>query len=270
MIPRSYRLVVSFSMLTGMAVALAHGGEPSLSAAPGPASPVVVELFTSEGCSSCPPADAFLAQLSEPGTSESIEVIALEEHVDYWNDLGWSDPFSSREWTNRQYMYAGPLGNGNPYTPQMVVDGSVEVGGNRREQAWKSISLAAQRAKTAVSLSDGTSEKRGAEEFAINVGKLADAGKNGTAEVWLAITESGLHSAVTGGENVGQELRHAAIVRSMRKIGEAKGGGDVSFSGNATIPLRSEWKREKLRAVVFVQEKKSLKIVAAAQISLRP
>jgi len=270
MISGSYRLLVAFPVLTGMALALVQGGEPHLSAAPGPPSPVVVELFTSEGCSSCPPADTFLAQLSEQGTAATIEVIALEEHVDYWNELGWSDPFSSREWTNRQYMYAGPLGNGNPYTPQMVVDGSVEVGGNRREQAWKSISDAAQRAKTAVSVSEGTSEKRGAEGFTISVGKLADDGKSGTAEVWLAITESGLHSAVTGGENAGHELRHAAIVRAMRKIGEAKGGGDVSFSGNATLALRSEWKREKLHAVVFVQEKKSLKIVGAAQISLRP
>jgi hypothetical protein len=86
--------------------------------------PVVVELFTSEGCSSCPPADALLARLAEEHLTGNAQVIALEEHVDYWNDLGWTDPFSSKDWTLRQYVYAGILRNGNPYTPQMVVDGT--------------------------------------------------------------------------------------------------------------------------------------------------
>jgi hypothetical protein len=236
---------------------------------PDSTSPVVVELFTSEGCSSCPPADALLAKLSERSSSLKVEVIALEEHVDYWDDLGWRDPFSSREWTERQYAYAKPLGNGNPYTPQMVVDGSAEFVGSRAEVALKSISEATQHPKIPVALSQAPSGKPGAENFSVTVGKLADSSKNGDAVVWLAITESGLHSAVTGGENVGHDLHHAAIVRSMRKIGEAKGSGDLSFSGEATIPLHSEWKRENLKCVAFVQEKKTLKIIGAAQIALR-
>src|SRR5256886_16910060 len=80
---------------------------------------VVVELFTSEGCSSCPPADTLLAQLAEERLAGNIELIALEEHVDYWNDLGWTDPFSSRDWTLRQYLYSQALGSGSPYTPEM-------------------------------------------------------------------------------------------------------------------------------------------------------
>ena len=151
----------------------------------------------------------------------------------------------------------------------MVVDGSVEFTGNRTQQALKSISEAAQRQKIAVSLSQGSSGKPGKEEFAVSVGKLPDADKNLTAEVWLAITESGLHSAVTAGENAGHDLQHAAIVRSMRKIGEAKGAGETSFSTQVTVPLGAQWKRANLRAVVFVQEKKTLRIVGAAQLPLR-
>jgi hypothetical protein len=233
-------------------------------------SPVVVELFTSEGCSSCPPADALLAKLSEQGAVGNAQVVALEEHVDYWDELGWKDPFSSHDWTVRQSAYGSVLGNGNPYTPQMVVDGSVEFSGGRAQQALKSIAEAATRAKATVSLSQGISSKPGTESFSVQVGKFVSTAKGGAAEVWLAITEAGLHSSVTRGENAGHELRHAAIVRSMRKIGEAKPNPDISFARNATVPLRGEWKRENLKAVAFVQEKNSLRILGAAEISLRP
>jgi len=243
---------------------------PARSAANSPDAPppVVVELFTSEGCSSCPPADALLAKLAQQSFTDNVPVVALEEHVDYWNDLGWTDPYSSREWTERQEVYAGVLRNGNPYTPQMVVDGTAEFVGSRGQQALKSIAEAAQRPKATVSVMQGTSGKAGSEDFSVTVGKLPDVPKGGAAEVWLAITESGLHSSVTRGENAGHDLRHAAIVRSMRKLGEAKGTGETSFYGEAVIPIRTEWKRENLRAVVFVQEKRNLRIVGAAQISL--
>jgi len=236
-----------------------------------PASPtVVVELFTSEGCSSCPPADALLAKLAEANSASNVHVIALEEHVDYWDDQGWRDPFSSHDWTIRQNTYAGALGNGNPYTPQMVVDGSVEFSGGRPQQALKSIAEAGAHEKTAVTLTEGTSDKPGKENFSLQVGKLSPSPKGGGAEVWLAITETGLHSSVTRGENAGHELRHAAVVRSMRKIGEAKPDRDASFSADVNVPLRGDWKRENLKAVVFVQEKKSLKILGAAEVALRP
>jgi hypothetical protein len=234
------------------------------------ASPVVVELFTSEGCSSCPPADALLARLAGQNHPGDAHVVALEEHVDYWDDQGWRDPFSSHDWTLRQYAYAGVLGNGNPYTPQMVVDGTVEFSGGRAEQALESIGAAAARKKTPLTLSRVPASRAGTENLAVEVGKITPSAKGGAAEVWLAVTEIGLHSSVKRGENAGHELSHAAVVRSMRKIGEARPDRDVSFSGAATLPLRKEWNRENLKAVAFVQEKNSLHILAAAEIPLHP
>ena len=233
-------------------------------------SSVVVELFTSEGCSSCPPADALLARLAEQKLGENIQVIALEEHVDYWDEQGWTDPFSSRDWTSRQYVYAAALGNGNPYTPQMVVDGRVEFVGSHGQKALKSVLEAAGKAKVPVTVAQGNPSKAGAENLSVTVGKLAETTKGDTAEVWLAITETGLHSAVTRGENAGQDLHHAAVVRTMRKIGNANAEGESSFAGDVNVALRAEWKRENLRAAVFVQEKKSRRILGAAEIHIAP
>ena len=228
-------------------------------------SPVVVELFTSEGCSSCPPADALLAQLAEQPPATNVQVIALEEHVDYWDELGWVDPFSSREWTSRQYAYAGTLGNGNPYTPQMVVQGQAELVGNHAQLARQKILDAANKTAAPITLEQAQTDNRGGTNLKVSIGKWTGTAKGGAAEVWLAITETGLHSAVTGGENAGHELHHAAIVRTMRKIGEAKADSDPSFSANATVPVRSDWKRENLKVVVFVQEKKSRRILGATE-----
>src|SRR5467141_3867839 len=194
--------------------------------------PVIVELFTSEGCSSCPPADALLARLDGGQLAGNVQLIALEEHVDYWNDLGWTDPFSSRDWTLRQYLYSGALGSGNPYTPEMVVDGTVEFVGSRTQKARQAILEAAGRTKIPVTLEQGNANKAGTGSFSVKVGKLEGTARRDTAEVWLAVTETGLHSAVTRGENAGEDLHHAAVVRSMRKIGEAKADGESSFAGD--------------------------------------
>ena len=258
------------SVMIGFVGMRATGSPQNAKPVAPPAWPVVVELFTSEGCSSCPPADALLAKLDEVGRVGNAEVVALEEHVDYWDEQGWRDPFSSHDWTTRQYSYAEVLGNRNPYTPQMVVDGSEQFSGGRVQEAVQSIEAAAERAKVPVTLAEAAENKPGKEDFSVQVGRLHPTPKGGTAEVWLAITERGLHSSVTRGENAGHELRHAAVVRSMRKIGDAKPELDVSFSSEATVPLRKEWHRENLKAVAFVQEKNSLRILGAREISLRP
>src|SRR5712671_6744076 len=139
--------------------------------------PVVVELFTSEGCSSCPPADALLARLAEEQLAGNLQLIALEEHVDYWNNLGWMDPFSSRDWTSRQYGYAGALGNGNPYTPQMVVDGRVEFVGSHGQKARQAILEAAGKTKIPVTLEQSGANNAATGNFSVKVGKLEGTAK---------------------------------------------------------------------------------------------
>src|SRR3977135_1518970 len=158
--------LISVSLMATLALvrshALASSATPDMVR-----TPVVVELFTSEGCSSCPPADALLARLSEAPLAGNGQLIALEEHVDYWNDLGWMDPFSSRDWTSRQYVYSGVLRNGNPYTPQMVVDGTTEFVGSRTQQARQAIREAAGKSKIPVTLAQGNSGGNGKGNFSV-------------------------------------------------------------------------------------------------------
>jgi hypothetical protein len=259
-------LVLAAFVLGAFALTSHHAPQALQSAQAGVRVPVVVELFTSEGCSSCPPADSLLARLADQQPVGNAEIIALEEHVDYWNDLGWMDPFSSREWTTRQNVYAGPLGNGNPYTPQMVIDGKTEVVGSDAGKARQLIQQAAGEEKAPVMLTQSSAAKSGAAEFSVKVGLLPRSTKGDTAEVWLAVTETALHSAVSRGENAGEDLHHAAVVRTMERIGEAKSAGEASFAGDVSVPLKPEWKRENLKAVVLVQEKKSRRILGASQI----
>ena len=229
--------------------------------------PVVVELFTSEGCSSCPPADQLLAKLESEQPVRNVEVIALEQHVDYWNSGGWVDPFSSNIATLRQYAYAGALSNGNAYTPQMVVDGQKEFIGSRTEQAKNIIEQAGTRKKTEVTLS--TTEGAKGEKFHVSVGAIPNLSSGDTAEIWMAITETGLHSNVRAGENSGEDLHHAAVVRKMWKIGTGKDWGATSFASDVGVDIDRGWKRENTRVVVFVQEKKSKKILGAGSHRLQ-
>ncbi len=236
--------------------------------AQGPRQPVIVELFTSEGCSSCPPADQLLAKLETEQPIGNAEILALEEHVDYWNQDGWVDPFSSDSATIRQYAYGGAPGNGNAYTPQMVVDGQSEFVGSRESKARSAIQQAGGRKKTEVTITVDASGKNGAPAIHIKVGALQNATSGDAPEVWLAITETGLHSSVKGGENGGEELRHAAVVRKLQKLGAAKNSGENSFSADHPLKLDSGWKRENARVVVFVQERNSKKILGAGSTTL--
>jgi len=230
--------------------------------------PVIVELFTSEGCSSCPPADALLADLQNRQPLGNAEIIALEEHVTYWDELGWKDPFSSSAWTTRQYDYASALHNGNPYTPEMVVDGTAGFVGSRGGTARQEIEKAAGTRKAKVEISEVSPAQNNAVAFRISVEKLLSVAPKDTAEVVLAITESGLRSSVKGGENVGKELQHSPVLRELRVIGVIGKNGQEGFSAQSAVKLDSKWNVGNLRVIVFVQERKSRRILAAAVLHL--
>src|SRR5580658_597375 len=231
--------------------------------------PVVVELFTSEGCSTCPPADVLLQKLEEMQPVAGAEIIPLEEHVDYWNHDGWIDPYSSQEWTARQLTYQ-TLFKKDIYTPQFVVDGNTELVVSSPHAAVVELEKATQRAKAAVSITAGQSEEHGSQHFTVSVGKLEGNTGGDPAEVWLAVTEDGLHNSVSRGENAGRVLNHVATLRSLHKIGVADAAGaSASFTGDALVKLKSDWDLAKVHVTVFVQKKKSREILGAASIRIK-
>jgi hypothetical protein len=242
-----------------------HAGVAQAGAAPADRKPVVVELFTSEGCSSCPPADALLKKVETEQPIRDAEVIALEEHVDYWNQDGWFDPYSSPEWTERQQAYVSKLKGKGAYTPQMIVDGQREFVGSSIRDAGAAIHDAAQRAKAEITITPDASAHGDAQHFDVKVAKLPETDSKEDADIWMAITEDGLVGDVKAGENAGKNLQHAAILRSFHKIGAVAGGKESSpFEANPEVKFKSNWKKENLRVVVFVQGHKSLRILGAA------
>jgi len=231
--------------------------------------PVLVELFTSEGCSDCPPADVLLAVLDRKQPIASADVIALEEHVDYWDQQGWRDPFSSSKWTQRQNGYVFAMHTGSSYTPEMVVDGTQGFIGSRGPAAKAAIEKAAENQKAKIEIGEVEPPTEKGVTLKIAVGKLTNASPKDTAEVLLGITESGLHSAVSSGENAGHELQHSAVLREMRVIGVAGKNGQDGYTGEEPVKLDAKWNLENLRAVVFVQEKKSRRVLGAAEVQLK-
>ncbi len=227
--------------------------------------PVIVELFTSEGCSSCPPADAVLAELDAAQPVAGAEIIALSEHVDYWNYIGWADPFSSAAFSARQESYAGAMRNERIYTPQMIVDGQVEFVGSNAAKAREAIARAARMPKAEVRLSPRSPAEAGglAIAFEIRVREVPTVNAGDFAEVLFAVTERDLSSNVSRGENAGRRLAHAAVVRELRALGRID-PVSKSFTGETTIALPDDWTRENLRAVVFVQERAHRRILGAA------
>ena len=230
-------------------------------AAPGSATsrtPVIVELFTSEGCSSCPPADALLSNLTKTQPIAGAEVIALGEHVDYWDHGGWADRFSSHQFSARQSDYANAFRKDTVYTPQMIVDGQTQFVGSDDDEARTAIAQAARipKARVSVTQTGGT--------LAIRVDHLPASTKNDPAEVLLAITEDGLSSSVGGGENAGRRLTHSAVVRQLTPLGTASGS---AFTATPSVKAFAG-RHGKLNAVVFVQQRASRRIVGAGEISL--
>jgi len=223
--------------------------------------PVVVELFTSEGCSSCPPADDLLAQLEKVQPIPGVEIIALGEHVDYWNQLGWADRFSSPLYSSRQQQYGRAFRLESVYTPQMVVNGQAEVLGSDGVQAQREILKAAQSPRAKVELSIG-----GGDVLSVKVESLPQGTRQ--ADMFLAVTEAGIESDVRRGENRGRKLQHTGVVRSLVTLGHLEVPRTGAYSGQALLNLKPEWKRENLKVILLVQDRGSHKIVGAAALRL--
>jgi hypothetical protein len=198
---RLLALVLFVSRLSFAAIA----EEPAISAAP-----VVVELFTSQGCNSCPPADAFLGELAQRS-----DLIALAIHVDYWNYIGWEDPFSSPEATQRQRDYTRSLGLSSVYTPQMVIDGSFDAVGSSRTQVNRAIAAASQRGKIPIAIA---AHAAGSWHATIPAAKIDQ-----PATVWLVLYDRQHVTPVKRGENAGATLTEYNIVREFRRIGQWNG-----------------------------------------------
>ncbi len=247
------RKYAGLSVLVVALVILASLQNASVKANTAP-TPVVIELFTSEGCSSCPPADRLLAELQQRHTLDNAELLLLGEHVDYWNGFGWKDRYSSADFTERQRQYTHELGLESAYTPQAVIDGRVDVVGNDQRGLERAILKAASAPKPAsVSLRW------------IDAGLLSVQVRNASSvRVLLAVTEDGLTTQVGGGENGGRTLRHAAVVRELRDLGLAKGG---RFTKDVRLNWRPEWKRENSHVIVIAQQATG-QVVGAA--SLKP
>src|SRR5262245_30093485 len=253
-----------WTFATGLLLAVATSG--SSGAASKPRVPVLVELFTSEGCSSCPPADQALARLLEQQPIQGVEVIGLSEHVDYWNHLGWWDPYSQSQFTQRQKDYVLAISGSSQYTPQSVIDGRTQLIGSQIEKHLDALSRASQKPKAAVGIAVAGATPKGVA-IDIKIASLAAQLTDATADIVVAITEDHLSSQVTRGENEGRQLAHAAVVRSMKPIGRVTGRG--AFSDRVFVPLESEWKRAELHAVVFAQDGKTRAILGASRIRLK-
>ena len=220
--------------------------------------PVVVELFTSEGCSSCPPADDWLREIAAARTVDGAPVIALSEHVDYWNRLGWKDPFSSAAMTARQNRYARAL-ESEVYTPQMVVDGGVAFVGSDRQTAAAAIRAAASSKKAALTANLALEGPAIDVRATIGPGALDQLPD---VDVLVALTEDGLVSNVAAGENQGRRIVHAAVTRYLRKVDQVK-AGSKSASILARIPLDPVWSLQNSRVIVFLEAHDGVKIVGA-------
>jgi len=217
------------------------------------AQPVVVELFTSQGCSSCPPADAYLTQLSKDST-----ILALSMHVDYWNGLGWKDPFSSPEVTARQRSYARNLGAHYVYTPQMVVMGAAHAVGSNRSEVARLIAEARARMAPGPAV-EIDHMARNALTIRIGAGKAT-----GRATVWLVAYDTRHETKVAAGENGGRTLAYSNVVRAIRSVGNWDGSA-TSLTVNITEEMDDGYQN----CAVLVQAGETGPIIASTSMPMQ-
>lgn len=231
---------------------------------PRPATPVLVELFTSEACDNCPGKEELLARLAKTQPVTGAEVIPLAFHMDAYDGLGWKDRFGLPDATQRERRYNSVLNHGKLFAPHMVVDGDRSFLANE-PQALAQVKDSATRRKAPVRLT-ARAEKN---ELVLKVD--LDAKPERDVEVWAALAEDGLSSKVTAGPNKGRTLTHVATVRIWRVLPEPRPEG-TGFTTEARLKLEPGWKRERLRVVVALQKPWGGRVegLATAPLGSRP
>jgi hypothetical protein len=224
------------------------------------ASPILVELFTSEGCSSCPPADAIFQQMDASQPIPGAQVIVLSEHVDYWDHDGWKDPYSLHLLTERQSAYAHALRVGEVYTPQIIVDGTAVLRANPAQE----LSQIAQREpapKVHVSIGPVSVEVKTAPLLRTRI-EADGASEKSNADIYVVVALDHAESQVLQGENGGRHLKHVAVVQSITKIGRLEAG--KTFGRDFHVKLSPGTNPANIRVVAFVQEPGPGKVLGAA------
>lgn len=257
------RLGLGISVAAGGLAVLASG-QPSqasnASASTIASQPVLVELFTSEGCSDCPPADDLLGWIDAKQPVPGAKAIVLSEHVTYWNHLGWRDPFSLDEIDTRQQQYEVRFGLSSNYTPQMVVDGAVQFVGNDSAKLDAAVARAAATPKAKIAIEDAH-----LVGSALSFSVRGD--NNPGATLFAAVAQNATRSEVARGENAGRTLHHVAVVRVMKDFGsKATDGRPLRLSG---ITSYGAGKTEgPVRLVVFLTDRKTGHVLAVAEQAL--
>jgi len=222
--------------------------------------PIVLELFTSQGCSSCPPADRLLSRLGE-----EAGVVALSFHVDYWNYIGWTDPFSSEAWSKRQRSYARAFRSGRVYTPQLVVDGRRDCVGSDADEAGELLAEARRRKRSGhVELQVERVKDGDAVRLLADVAAEADGSVGSESlDLMMATFELDLVTPVGRGENARRTLKNDYVVRRLTKVLSITPGA-ASKKDRVTVSLDPAWRSENVGVAVFLQDPERLTIHGAA------
>lgn len=258
-----FRLFATFGILISM-LFLQSGQVTAQARQQSQRTPVLVELFTSEGCSSCPPADALLAKLEQDQPVDDAEIIVLGEHVDYWDQLGWHDRFSSHQYTERQNQYRFRFHLDDVYTPQMVVDGTEQFGGNDVVHILGAISNSGHAAKINLALSNPTVNGR---HVSFMVSSSTPSNLLSKGDLYAALVDPTDVTSVGRGENKGHVLHHVAVVRSLQKIAKLDALTSKPFSANLLAPENLD--PATMRIVVFAQRPGEGAVVGVASMSAK-
>ena len=223
--------------------------------------PVVLELFTSAGCSSCPPADALLSELG----SSTKGVIPLAYHVDYWNHLGWSDRLSSPRWSERQTAYTRAMNLDSDYTPQMVISGQWQAVGSDRSDIARGVAAARSVPSLGRVSLHTISGPSGPHKLQVKLNaRMLNGSATGPLVVMLAIYENGLVERIHRGENGGRQITYDYTVRKLLPAFQLSPAPAASVEKELSIEIDPSWSLDHLGVAAFIQDAASLRIVGAA------